>query len=885
MGSMREMFDPRSVALIGATDREGSIGRAVLTNLLGPTDRPLYLINPHRQKALNLPCLPHIGDAPAPVSLAVIVTPAATVPRLVEECGEAGVAGIIILSAGFGESGPEGRRLEEEVIEIRSKYGMRIMGPNCLGVMLPHVGLNTTFLDVALEPGNVALISQSGALGDSILDWGTSTGIGFRMFASLGSMIDVGFGDLIDFLNDDYETRSIMMYMENIHDARRFISAARSFALRKPIVVLKPGRYAESARAIRSHTGGRMGDDRVYDAVFRRVGLVRVKEVVDLFNVAEVLDSRRLPRGERLAIVTNAGGVGIIATDTLAELGGVLARLSAASVEKLNSFLPEQSSKDNPIDIAGDADMRLYVSSVEVCVGDEGVDGILVIYTPRATADAIDLARSLIEVSRKTGKPIIAVWMGGPRAAEGRRILLQANLPAYATPEEAVKTYLYMYRYRRNIDLLYETPAEVGQSGNGLRNDPKAILRDAIKEKRHLLDTEHVLDLLINYRVQTVRTAVVTRVSRIATEARQMGLPLLLTWNNLDDGDTYQTSLTTDEDITRACADVEQRPPGNTEIVLQKAAGPGSYTFTLRSRRDPDFRTVILLGGQNGGTETGTASLGLPPLNQILARRLLEEAGIYRAISGTGRGQGVLARLEESLVGFSNLIVDLPEIAAIDINPLVIGHGGTCALNARMMIDREYVEGGPRYPHLVITPYPTRYATSWKLPDGLEVLLRPIRPEDEGLMHELATTASREAIRTRFFSPIDMSHDWLIFLCNVDYDRHMAIVAETSEDGKRKIIGVARLVMEPDFRSGEFAVFVHDRYQRKGLAHKLMEIIIEIGREKGLEEIVGDVLAENDKMLKLARKMGFTVRRASYGVNSIFLKVKNSANHYPDNKK
>jgi len=762
---------------------------------------------------------------------------------------------------------------------------MRIMGPNCLGVMLPHVGLNTTFLDVALEPGNVALISQSGALGDAILDWGTSTGIGFRMFVSLGSMIDIGFGDLIDFLSDDYETRSIIMYMENIHDARRFISAARSFALKQPIVVLKPGRYAESARAIRSHTGGRMGDDRVYDAVFKRVGLVRVKEVADLFNVAQVLDSHYLPRGERLAIVTNAGGAGIIATDTLAELGGVLARLSTASVEKLNSFLPEQSSRDNPIDIAGDADMQLYVNSVKVCVEDEGVDGVLVIYTPRATADAVDLARSLIEVSRKTGMPIIAVWMGGARAAEGRRILLEGNLPAYATPEEAVKTYLYMYRYRRNIELLYETPAEVGQAGRGLQNHPVAAVRDAVTEKRHRLGSEHVLDLLTNYRVQTVREAVVTRVSRIAAEVRQMGLPILLTWNNLDDGETFQTSLATDEDVARTCAELEQRLLGNTEIMLQKPAGPDSSTFVLRSRRDPDFRTVILLGGQNEGSEAATVSIGLPPLNQILARRLLEEAGISRALSGTGHGQGVLARLEESLVGFSNLIVDFPEIAAIDINPLVIGHGETYALNARMMIDGEYVEHGSPYSHLVITPYPTRYVTSWRLPDGVEVLLRPIRPEDEGLMHELATSASRESIRTRFFSPIDMSHDWLIFLCNVDYDRHVAIVAEITENEKRKVIGVARVVMEPYFRSGEFAVFVHDRYQRKGLAHKLIEIIIEIGREKGLEEVMGDVLAENNKMLKLARKMGFTVRPASGGVSSVFLKLKNTVSPHPDNKK
>jgi len=867
MGNIRKMLNPQSVALIGATDREGSIGRAVLTNLLKSTDRPIYLINPNRQTALDLPCLPHIGDAPSPVSLAVIVTPAGSVPRLVEECGKAVVAGIIILSAGFGEAGTEGKRLEEEIVEIRKRYGMRIIGPNCLGVMIPHIGLNATFVTTELEQGNIALISQSGALGDAILDWGTSTGIGFRMFVSLGSMIDVGFGDIIDFLNDDYDTKSIMMYMENVGNARRFISAARGFALKKPIVVLKPGRYAESARAITSHTGGRKEDDRVYDAVFKRIGLVRVKEVIDLLNVAQVLDSRYLPQGRRLAIVTNSGGVGIIATDTLAELGGELARLSSTSMEKLNSFLPEQTSKENPVDIVADADLQLYLNTVEVCVGDEGVDAVLVIYTPRATADAIDLAMSLVEISRKTEKPIIAVWMGGQAAAEGRRILLQANLPAYATPEEAVNTYLYMYRYRKNIELLYETPAEVGQASPRLQNYLKAIVRNLIKEKKHTLSTKYALDLLMSYRIPTAQAAVVTDMRRISEEARSLGFPLSFTWKNLDDGSNYQRYLITEEDLAKACEEAKQMPDGITEIVLQKSAKANSYPFGLRSKRDPDFRTVIMLIGQGEGTTAEPISIGLPPLNQILARRLLEEAGIYRIITGAGGENHALAKLEESLVGFSNLVVDFPEIESIEL-VLSFQQANVTASNVNMTLAAEYSGSFP-YPHLVITPYPSRYTQTWNLPDGTEVTLRPIRPEDEPMGREMLAGLSDETLRVRFFAVREITRDLLIRFCNIDYDREIAIVAEIRKDDKKILIAAARLVSEPDSTKAEFAILVHDNYQGMGLGVKMIDILIGIGQDKGLDRIYGTVLNENQRMLELCRRLGFRIESRSDGVSTV----------------
>jgi acetyltransferase len=874
MGNIVDMLNPQSVALIGATDREGSIGRTVLTNLLKKSDRVLYPVNPNREAAFDRPCFAGIGDVPASPSLAVIVTPAPTVPGLLRECGEAGVGGVIIISAGFGEAGPEGKRLEDEIVEIRKRYGMRIIGPNSLGVILPHVGLDTTFLTTEPEPGNIAFISQSGALGDAILDWGASMGIGFSLFASLGSLIDVGFGDLIDFLNEDYNTRSIMIYMERIRDARRFISAARGFALKKPIVVLKPGRFPQSARAMASHTGGRTGDDRVYDAVFKRVGLVRVTEVGDLFNVAQVLDSRYLPNGRRLAIITNAGGVGIIATDTLAELGGELAVLSDASARKLSAFIPQELSRDNPIDIIGDADVQLYVDSVEVCLADPGVDAVLVIYTPRATADAIDLARALIDLSRKNAKPLIAAWMGGPRATEARRLLLQASIPAYATPEAAVRTCLYMYRYHRNIELLYETPSEVGQGGPMLQNYLKAIVRNALKEKMFFLGTKHALDLLENYGVPAARTIVIGEARHIPKEVHGLELPLVLTLKNMKNGEARRIPLATEHDVSKACEAAGEGAGDETEILLQKAANPSSYTFSLQSKRDSDFRTVILLEPENGGSGkmAGRVSIGLPPLNQILARRLLEDTGVCRTLVNTEGGPLNLTRLEECLIGFANLIVDFAEIAKMEVT-LSVEDGNVAATDATTVLSSEYVDASP-YSHLVITPYPSRYTQMWRLPDGTDVLLRPIRPEDEPLGREMFASLSPETLRVRFFTVKEITRDILIRFCNIDYDREIAIVAEVEKDDKKMMIGGARLIREPDSGKAEFAILVHDDYQGMGLGAKLIDSIIGIAQDKGLEEVHGTVLNENEKMLGLCRKLGFAVSFDSAGVSKVSLPLR-----------
>ncbi|HBL23891.1 MAG TPA: hypothetical protein DDZ40_07205 [Deltaproteobacteria bacterium] len=806
MNRLREMLDPQSVALIGATDKSDSTGLAVLNNLLQAVDRPLYPVNPNRDFVSGLRCYASILDVPSPVNLAVVVAPAHTVPAIVDECGRADVSGMIILSAGFSESGPDGKALEGEIADIRRKYGMRIIGPNCLGVIIPRIRLNATFLSIDAKPGKIALISH--ALGEEILDWGGSVGIGFSMFASLGSMIDIEFGDIIDLLNGDFNTRSIMIYMENVRNAKHFISAGRGFALSKPIVVLKPGRSEVGARLIAVRTGRATGDDRVYDAVFKRIGIIRVKEVRDLFNMAEVLDSSHLPRGSRLAVITNDGGVGIVAVDALEELGGGLAKLSDESVKALSSFLPGYWNRENPVDIMADADRERYRNTIEVCLRDQGVDGVVVIYTPRTAADAIEVADAIVRICGRTSKPVIAVSMGGRRAARGRDILLESNVPAYATPEEAVRTYLYMYRYRRNIELLYETPAEVTHGDSQFKNVLKKIVKKAAENKEATLDIAHSFELLKHY-----------------------GIP------------------------------------------VKGVAAAGALMLKLRSYRDPEFETVLVLGPLEG--DDAGASVGLPPLNRTLARRMIEDTQLRPARTHKTDLQEVMAELEDVLVSFSNIVVDFAGISGMDI-VLSVKAGDVFASGVTVWLSADSRGLSPRYPHLVIAPYPSHYIRTAQLRDGTEVLLRPIRPEDEIMGREMLSALSEETLRIRFFSVPRIDRDLLIRFCNIDYDRETAIIAQIESEGRRIMIGGVRLISDPDPHKAQFAILVRDDYQGMGLASKLMEAMIDIGREKQLGEIYGIVLSENEKMLAVCRKAGFKVRLEPHGISRVSFPLKNN---------
>jgi acetyltransferase len=889
MSKLQVMFDPKTIALIGATEKEGAVGRTVLENLLRSKDRKIFPVNPDMNKVLNLETYPTIAGVPEHVDLAVVATPARSVPQVVEDCGKAGVAGVVIISAGFKEIGEEGKQLEKEIDRIRKQYGMCIMGPNCLGFVRPVLGLNATFLRGDPPPGNIAFISQSGALGSAILDWAVNADIGFSMFASLGSMIDVDFGDMIDFLGEDQATRSILIYMEGVGDARKFISAARAFAHRKPIIILKPGRFAESARAAHSHTGAMAGDDAVYEAAFRRAGVVRVGEIAELFAAAEVLDSKRLPVGPKLAIVTSAGGPGVMATDTLIHLGGELAQLSDESMKQLNAFLPPYWSKANPVDLLGDATIDRFTKAITICLADPMVDGVLVIYVPLDYAPSTQLAQAVADCAKNARKPVIATWMGGEAVKEARHIFIENSIPDYDTPEEAVKTYVNMCRYKRNLDQLYETPDEYPVHKAPAKDHLKGLIKMALKEGRTLLNEEESKEFLATYSIPVVIAQVVGDPEAAVSIAEKAGYPVVIKIISPDishksDVGGVIMSIDSSAALKEAYAKLMQAVKKNaptaaiTGVAVEKMVADVDYELILGAKKDRDFGSVILFG--MGGTMAEffkDFSIGLPPLNQTLAKMLIQDTRVYKMLQGfRGKPAADFEGLEEILVNFSNLIVDFPEIAEIDINPLAISNGSASALDARIIIDNNYkANGRSPYPHLIITPYPTKYITHWKLSDGTNVLLRPIRPEDEPADRELLSSLSEETMRTRFFSAIKyISHEWLILFCNIDYDRHMAIVAEMEENGKKKMIGVARLIMNQDMTSGEVAVLVQDKFQGKRLGSKLVEMLIGIARERGLEDVRADVLPGNESMLNVFRRLGFSTQSVPGGTSEAVLKLK-----------
>jgi len=886
MGDIGKMFHPKTVALLGATDEEKTVGRSLLGNLLRSGEHRTFPVNANRKIVLDMTCYPTIGAIGEKIDLAVVATPARMVPGIVEDCGKTGVEGIVIVTD-FIELGDEGRKLEEEIRRIGKAFGVRILGPNSIGIVRPTIGLNASILDTQPEKGNIAFISQSASIGSVMIDRATEANVGFSIFVSLGSMIDIDFGELIDFLGEDPGTRSIMMYMETIGNARRFMSAARGFARSKPIVVVKPGQFKESAKASLSHTGSMAGDDAVYEVAFKRAGVVRVREISDLFNAAEVLRSRHLPRGPGLAIVTNAGGTGVVATDVLIGLGGELAKLSKESTEDLE-FLPQAVSKTNPLDLLRSADVERYVRTVNVCMKDAEVDGVLVVYAPQNAAEPVELAQAMADIAGAAHKPVITTWMGTRSVQEGRDILTRASVPNYETPEEAIRTYLYMYRYGKNLQLLYETPAELEVNEAPPNNHLKAFLRRTRKEDRSILSEEESKDFLLNYGIRCTMPFLTSGVESAVDWARNNGYPVVLKIVSPDIihrsevggmaiGIYSEKKLR--EEYGALIATVREHLPDAAivGVTVEKMIENIDYELILGAKKDKDFGSVILFGRGGRGTEVlRDFSIGLPPLNQTLARLMMEETGIYKMLRGIkGKQQADLRELEQIIISFSNLIVDFPEIAEMDINPLAITQGKTYAVNARIVLEKGNAEPGVQYPHLVITPYPTRYISHSRLSDGTDVLLRPIRPEDEPLEHELLTSLSEATMRARFFSIIrDISHEMLIRYCNIDYDREIAIVGEVRENEKRKLIGIGRLIIDREFKSGEFAVLVHDNYQDKGLGYKLVDVIIGIAEEKGLDRIWGEVLTENEKMLAVCRRLGFIAERTPDEVTKVMLALK-----------
>lgn len=879
--ALAHFFSPSSVAIIGATDREGSVGRTVARNLLSADYKGrVYFVNPGRKEVFGQPCFPSIGAIPATADLAVIVTPARTVPTVAAECVKAGAKSLVVISAGFKEKGPAGVALEEEIQQALHGSRTRLIGPNCLGLMNPWTGLNATFAHDIVCPGNVAFLSQSGALLTAILDWSLTERVGFSGIVSTGSMLDVGWGDLLSYFGEDPRTQSILLYMESIGDARSFLSAAREVSFTKPIIVIKAGRTEAASRAAASHTGALTGSDEVYDAAFQRCGVLRVQSISDIFHLAEALGKQPRPRGNRLMILTNAGGPGVLATDALMANGGALAPLSEAALNALNAFLPAHWSRANPIDILGDADAERYARAIEIAIQDPNSDGLLAILAPQGMTDPALVAERLRPYAKSRRKPLLASWMGGKAVAPGVEMLNNAGIPTFSYPDTAARIFEAMWRYSRNLRALYETPFVADDLGDRevRREKVRALLNRAVASGRTLLSEIESKEILQLYGIPTVPTLLATTPEDAVRKAKDVVYPVVLklhseTVAHKTEVDGVKLNLSSDDAVREAYRAIQSSviakkgPNAFLGVTVQPMIRLQGYELILGSSVDSQFGPVLLFGSGGQLVEVyRDRALALPPLNTTLARRVIEQTKIFRALQGVrGRAAIDIKALETLLVRFSLLIVEQPRICEIDINPLLASPDGLLSLDARVVLFASLVKDD-QLPRSPIRPYPSQYTFRWKMNDGSDVTIRPIRPEDEPLMVNFHGTLSEASIRSRFFhmQKLDtrIAHERLIRKCFIDYDREIALVAErrSPETGQQELLGIGRLKREENPRDAELGILVTDRYQAAGLGTEILGRLIDVARRENINRVVATILSENQAMLKLARRFQFALR-------------------------
>jgi acetyltransferase len=871
--NLNRIFNPKSIAVIGASERKGAIGAKILGNLISAGYAgTVFPVNPYRQTVQGLTAYPGISKVPSKIDLAVIATPAHIVPQIVEECGKAGVVGVIIISAGLKEIREDGADLEKQVLEHQKKYGIRVIGPNSFGVIKPKINLYATFADKQARPGKIAFISQSAALCASALDWAWEAQVGFSAVVSTGSLLDVDLGDLIDYFGIDAQTRSILVYVESIKDGRKFMSAARCSARTKPIVLIKAGRFKETRQATLSHSGSLGGEDAIYDAAFRRAGIVRVEAIRDLFNCAEALAMQPHPTGPNLTIITNAGGPAIMATDNLIAKGGKLSQLSTNAVQALKNILPPYCSIANPIDLYEEATTERFRNVMEISLKDPNSNGFLIVYTPQGATKPIALAKTIVELAKQIKKPVLTAFMGeDDRCRKARRMLQGNGVPTFATPEEAVSTFMYMYDYSRNLELLYQTPEELPVEKPKLTS-LRGVLRRAFCEGRQILDLPESFRFLDAYKIPAVKTCVAKTPEEAVTLSSEIGYPVVL--KALSPQISHKSKIggvllnvCSPSETKTLFGEIANRVKNQSStaefhgVSIQPMIHEKGYEIIIGSKKDAQFGSTILIG--MGGTATELAkdvSMGFPPLNQTLAKRLIEDTTIYKHTLSIGYPLNVKL-LEEILVKFSQLITDFPEIKEADINPLIANANEIVAVDARIVIDwdRMMHEVADHHDNCLIASYPQKYVAVRRLKNDTTVSLRPIKPEDEGRFNEFLKSLSLESMRFRFFAILkEMSHETLTRYCNLDYDREVAIVAELQEANK-PIIGAVRLIIEPGRKSGEFAVSVGDKWQGLKLGSKLMDLLVEIGKDMRVDTIFGYVSANNYKMLQLCKKKGFKV--------------------------
>jgi acetyltransferase len=868
------LFAPKSVAVFGASDRVDSVGQIVFQNMLDSGFQgSLYPINSKNAEVQGRKAYAAISDIEEKIELVVIATPPKTVPGIIEECGKRGVKAAVVITAGFGEVGAEGKELERQVLENARRYGIRLIGPNCLGVMRPNIGLNATFNKGGANVGNLALISQSGALCTAVLDWAQLNDVGFSSVVSMGSSADVDFGEILDYLVSDPQTQNILMYIEGIRESRRFMSSLRAAARIKPVILVKVGRHEAGSKAAMSHTASLVGSDDAFDAAVRRAGVIRVKTVTELFSAAKAMSCGFHPSGNRLAIVTNGGGPGVMATDRASDLGLVMANLSDATMERLNQVLPTNWSHGNPVDVIGDAQAERYKHAVAACLEDPNVDGVLTILTPQAMTKPLDAAKVVIELANTHKKPLLACWMGEAQVAESRKEFARAKKPNFRTPESAVEIFSYLSAYYQNQKMLMQMPGPLSHHLEPDVEGARMVIEGALLDKRKVLSEMESKALLSAFHIPVAQTMVAHSPNEALLIAQQLGFPVAMKVNSRDithksDAGGVMLNLGNAQAVRAAYHEITEnikrnRPNAHMDGIsiqpmIVKANGRELMVGVIN---DPVFGPVITFGA--GGTMVevmGDRSVTLPPLNTFLVKDLIKGTRISKLLGAFRHMPSAdMDALESVLLRVSEMVCELPMLMEMDINPLIVDEHGALAADARVVVDFRQ-PSADRYAHMAIYPYPSHLVNHWQLADGTDITVRPIRPEDAELVQAFVRDLSEESKYFRFMNSVqELSQAMLVRFTQIDYSREMALIAVTEEHGKEVELGVARFTTNPDGESCEFALVIADRMHGKGLGQKLMMAVMDAARSKGLKVIEGQVLRNNVDMLHLMDRLGFAV--------------------------
>ena len=866
------LFAPKAIALVGASNQANSVGAVLARNLFeAGFSGPILPVNPHETAIRSTINYRSVADLPVTPELAVIATPPQTVPGLIAELGQRGCRAAVVVTAGFGEGKRvEGERLRRDLLAAAKPHLLRVVGPNCLGFISPGRGINASFAQLTPRPGDLAFVTQSGAIATTVLDWADSRGFGFSHVVSVGDMADVDFGDLLDYLALDRATRAILLYVETITHARKFMSAARVAARAKPVIVIKSGRSAAGAKAALSHTGALAGADFVYDAAFRRAGMLRVYELRELFEAVATLSTGMKATGDRLAILTNGGGAGVLATDALEEQGGRLAVLAPVTIQVLDRDLPPAWSRGNPVDILGDATGERYRAAMKGLLADSERDAILVMNCPTAVADSLEAANAVVEtLPEPRSTPVLTCWLGERAAADARRLFAVHRIPTYETPDDAISAFMQLVQYRRNQDLLFETPPTDPEPASADGTTVRRIIDSARAEGRALLTEPEAKSVLRAYRIPIVATRTAANAAEAGRFAGEIGAPVVLKILSPDishksDAGGVRLDLNSPKAVEEAAQEmwdtVRRRAPTARIagfIVEEMVHRPKAHELLLGVADDQTFGPILLFG--QGGTAAeviGDRAIGLPPLNRVLAKEMIEQTRIARLLKGyRDRPPADLDAIAQALVSLSQLVIDFPEITELDVNPLLADHEGVLALDARIVLRPP----GTATDRLAIRPYPAELEHQVALRSGIQCTIRAIRPEDEPQLIEMLQRSSPEDVRLRFFSPMaDFPHAMAARLSQINYDREMALIATPLQS--REMLGVARLIADPDNETAEFACMVRSDLKGHGLGYRLMAELLDYARKRRLKTVFGDVLRMNTTMIQMAQELGFVVK-------------------------